>query len=112
MKSALLSTLFLLLLIPKSGPAEAIPGTLCAGLDVGSLSGLAFKYWITRSIAMDVAIGAPTPYALSCQVSYLWHLYDVFRGQGGELAESLPLYFGGGAQLVTGSVWPYGVSAA
>jgi hypothetical protein len=64
------------------------------------------------SNALELSLGATHPSALVGQLSYLWHMYDVFRDVDGILARNMPLYFGAGAYFATGTVWPHGHSTS
>jgi hypothetical protein len=112
MKRTIFFLLLIVLLSSGSGRANVQPGTLYAGVELGSLTGLDCKVWINKADALEFSLGTTAPNALAGQATYLWHLFNVFHGQGEELARSLPLYFGLGGQFAGASEWPYGHAPA
>lgn len=84
-----------------------------AGLVVGLPSGFSFKYWFDHNFfsknqeAVDIAIGAEGLYEapLFFKMDYTVHHYDLIPVEPGKL----PLYYGIGVRMVTGSSADIGI---
>ncbi len=90
-----IATICFLLLLPTTLFAAEVntPGRLGAGIILGAPTGLTAKYWVSRTEAVDAAIGFND---LSVHADYLWHNWDMFpRPKQGRLAA----YGGIGAEI-------------
>lgn len=95
-KIAILSILLILSLLVINGQAQEKKFDL--GIILGEPTGLAAKYWTSRSTAFDIAgswsfAGANDSFHL--HADYLFHSFNVFKVEKGRL----PFYYGIGARL-------------
>jgi hypothetical protein len=90
----LLLVAFLLVLPVSRASAQ---GGLGLGIILGEPTGISAKAWLTRTTAVDFATAwsfVDEP-AFHVHGDYLWHDYDLFPVERGQL----PLYYGVGARL-------------
>ena len=82
-----------------SASAAGRPGSMAAGIQVGSVTGLDLKLWLNQANALDFGLGSGRGDSLLVQGSYLWHRYHVFHSEREDLQNNMPLYFGVGGLL-------------
>lgn len=98
-RQAILSTLVLLLTL-VGGPAAARTESRGTGLGfvLGEPSGIAGKFWLGQTTALDAGLAWSTfddRSDLHLQLDYVWHDFDLLRVDRG----ALPVYYGLGGRL-------------
>lgn len=89
-----LSILLILLIMGGSAFARR-GGPFGLGIIIGEPTGISGKLWLTRTTALDGAIGWSWGHRLHMHFDYLWHNFHLIRVERGQL----PLYLGIGGRL-------------
>lgn len=80
---------------PKRSLGSSGGDNLGVGFQTGSPSGVSLKYWFSRRIALQSAVGWRSGGVFQFQLSYLWHDFEVFSVPQGQL----PFYVGAGSRV-------------
>ncbi len=87
----------LLLLLSPAVQAEVRPGDQGLGLVAGSPIGLTYKYWYSRTMAVDAGLGAIGG-NFAFYATHLWHDFSLLP-KPASWDGQLPFYFGVGTRV-------------
>ncbi len=111
MNFRILTLALMLGLVPAAAPAAVSAGSLGAGIRIGDLTGVDFKFWASRTLAINMVVGSMPGNSVALQGALLLHRYNLFHSERDDLENSLPLYFGVGGIFADRSTTPYGIGA-
>src|SRR6185503_19403014 len=97
----------LALLLQGSLHAAVKPGSVGLGLQVGTLTGVNMKFWMSKETAIEGAVGSAGLNGIVAEGAFLWHRYNAFHSERDKLEDNLPLIFGVGGLFSTTPA-PYG----